>query len=79
MENKRLRKSKTVKSKDMSILAERATVKIGEEIRKQQIEVLKIPQAFEKECTNINRSGYEAMRISHNMQEYFAAIAGRSL
>ncbi len=77
MEKKRLRKSKTIKSEYMSVLADRAAAKISEGVRKQVIETMKISKLYGEECRNIGRSGYEMTRVAHNMQEYCAAIAGK--
>ncbi len=76
MEYKRLRKGKTIKSEQISALAGCANDIISGAAKKQLIETIKIPAEYTGECVNINNCGYEIMRVSRNMSEYCAAIAG---
>ncbi|MBR3952448.1 MAG: HAMP domain-containing histidine kinase [Oscillospiraceae bacterium] len=77
MDNKRLRKAKTVKTEDVCFAMSLTGEKIADAVRKQQTEILKIPAEFENECQNIRGQGFEMIRISRNLGEYYSAVAGK--
>lgn len=76
MEIKRLRKTKTVRTEDILVLTEKAKKKTADAFRRQQIEIMKIPEAYGEECLALKSCGYEIMRASRNLSVYFEALSG---
>ncbi len=73
---KRLRSGKTIESAKVSKLSETAKKHIAEAVMKQNISLMEIEENTKDSAEKIKTAGYYILRTSHDMNEYFSAVAG---